>query len=217
MTRRPAPKALTRKTATRPERRTFVIYCEGQRSEPAYIRALRGQPGIARSASVKVEIAREHGSPHRIIEFAADRARDPEVDECWCVFDVESPQPHPNLQHVTDIARTSGVHLAISNPCFELWLILHHTDHTAALTTRQAVAKRAELDGRRGKHVDGDAYMARRHNAIHRAKLLEDRHRGNRPSFPADNPSSTMYNLVAALETVRVSQRPGRAGTSTHP
>jgi hypothetical protein len=40
----------------------------------------------------------------------------------WCVFDIDS---HPNVEDALQMARDNGIHLAISNPCFELWLLLH--------------------------------------------------------------------------------------------
>ena len=40
-----------------------------------------------------------------------------------------------NQSHCAEVASAgaNGIRLAISNPCFELWLILHFQDHTAWL------------------------------------------------------------------------------------
>ena len=37
-------------------------------------------------------------------------------------FDVDE---HPGISDAKQMARASGIKLAISNPCFELWLLLH--------------------------------------------------------------------------------------------
>ena len=44
--RRRAPSPLTRKIATRQPRKTLVIFCEGERTEPVYLEALKRQPEV---------------------------------------------------------------------------------------------------------------------------------------------------------------------------
>jgi hypothetical protein len=41
------------------------------------------------------------------------------------VFDVDG---HPNLPAAIEQANANGIKLAISNPCFELWALLHFRD-----------------------------------------------------------------------------------------
>jgi hypothetical protein len=50
------------------------------------------------------------------------------ADEVWCVFDVDE---HPKLAEARDQANANGIQLAVSNPCFELWLLLHFQEHRA--------------------------------------------------------------------------------------
>jgi RloB-like protein len=88
----------------------------------------------------------------------------------------------------------------VSNPCFELWLILHLQEQTGFLTTTDAERRSRLLDGRTGKRIDPDRYMPYRRTAAQRARLLADRHAGNGTSFPMDNPCSTMTDLLVAIE-----------------
>jgi hypothetical protein len=106
--------------------------------------------------------------------MAIDRKSDDEIDECWCVFDVEWPQNHPHLREAVQLAKDNGIRLAVSNPCFELWLILHFEDQTAHLNTDQAERRSRKLDGRAGKRIDADQYKPRRRNAT-----LATRHRSH--------------------------------------
>lgn len=131
---------------------------------------------------------------------AIERNRDDEVDECWCVFDVEWPKNHPDLSQAVQLANDHGIHLAISNPCFELWLILHFEDQTAFMITSVAERKSRKLDGRSGKRIEPAQYMEHRQTASQRAALLAERHARNDTSFPRDNPSSRMIDLLAAIE-----------------
>jgi hypothetical protein len=201
MARRRGAKDLRRNTATRPERRTVLIFCEGEASEPDYINAVKRLPHVLRNVAVKVEIDPEQGVPLTLVERAAARLKqDGEIDECWCVFDVEWPRHHPNLDRALQIAQTNGIRLAVSNPCFELWLILHYQDQTAFLDNRAAESLSRSLDGRANKRIDATKYMPLRRDASRRAASLVTRHLRDQTPFPEDNPSSTMHELLAAID-----------------
>jgi hypothetical protein len=185
------------------------VFCEGEGSEPDYINALKRLPEIANHASLRVEIAPRHGAPMTLVRDAMSRATDGEVDECWCIFDVEWPKHHPNLIAAKQLVRDhkEKVKLAISNPCFELWLILHYEDQTTFLDTKSAVSKSKKLDGRSGKHINGARYMNLRHEAVRRAKELARKHEGDGTIFPDDNPSSGMSEFLCALGLDKLPQQ----------
>ncbi|SCL38638.1 RloB-like protein [Micromonospora pallida] len=199
-TRRTRAKDLRRPVARRPERRTIVVFCEGEASEPDYLNALKRLPEVRDNTAISIEVDPRQGAPITLVQRAMARAEDDEVDECWCVFDVEWPQNHPRLAEAVQLATRHGIRLAISNPCFELWLILHFTDQTAFLTTTEAERRSRKLDGRPGKRIDGPRYAELRKVAARRAATLDRRHAANQTRFPADNPSSTMYELLMAIE-----------------
>ncbi len=187
-----------------------MVFCEGEASEPDYLNALKRLPGVRSNTSISIEIDPGQGVPLTLVKRATERSSDDEVDECWCVFDVEWPQNHPNLDLAIRLATDRGIHLAISNPCFELWLILHFEYQTAFVNSSDAERKSRRLDGRAGKRIDGSQYMKRRHVAAERAASLTKRHAQNQSTFPDDNPSSTMYQLLAAIEPSCVEDEPTR-------
>jgi hypothetical protein len=141
-------------------------------------------------------------------------SKDPEIDSCWCLFDVEWPRHHPNLRQAIDLAQAHGINLAISNPCFELWLVLHHTDHRAFIETDPATKMSQDLDSRSGKSIEVVDYMPLRHDAVRRARALDRHHMGNGTEFPNDNPSSGMHHFIAALEPDTPQTSEGRKGSS---
>jgi RloB-like protein len=53
-------------------------------------------------------------------------------DEYWAVFDVDHHDAK-ELSSAAKAAKQGGYELAGSNPCFELWLLLHLTDDVAGL------------------------------------------------------------------------------------
>ena len=190
---------LKRRTGTRPERRTFVILCEGTVTEPDYLEALKRLPEVREVASV--EIRGSAGVPLKLVEAAIEVKRENNaIDEVWCVFDVEAPQTHPNLNEARARARDNEIKTAVSNPCFEIWLVLHFKTRSAWLTTDEAVKLRREQDLTTGKEVANGVYMQHRKTAALRAREPSKRHTDNGTSFPDDNPSSGMFRLLEAIE-----------------
>ena len=129
-----------RKFSRRPplkvSRERALIVCEGEKTEPNYIRDFVHHLGLT-SADVRV-CGEECGSDPRSIYryamkvFEADR----DYDHVFCVFDQDG---HANF--VETCARIAGTRLANkkkiycinSNPCFEYWILLHYLFTTAPI------------------------------------------------------------------------------------
>jgi len=128
------------------------------------------------------------------------RSKDPNdlVDDVWCVFDVDE---HLFLREACEKARDNGVQLAVSNPSFELWLLLHFQPQTAYLSRDDA---RRSLQ----RHIVGydktiaslSPFEGAFDDARQRAMLLERKHEGDGTVFPHNNPSSGVWRLVDAIE-----------------
>jgi hypothetical protein len=136
--RRPTPSRC--RVAVREPRKTLLVFCEGARTEPEYLEALRRQPAVQRTAAVDIRIDLDYAGfkPLGLVRkaiVAHDRAtrEQREIDEFWCLFDVEWPENHPGLKEAARLAAENGILLAVSNPCFELWLALHFADQEAWL------------------------------------------------------------------------------------
>jgi hypothetical protein len=200
-------RSLRRRTGTRRPKKTLVVFCEGEKTEPQYLEALKKQPEIRDAAAVDLRIETGHGGavPLTLVLLAIDarsraEAEEAEIDEFWCVFDVEWPRNHPGLSDAVRQARENDIRLAITNPCFELWLILHFNDHRAWLDNDDARRLRRRLDGSPGKSLEAVKYMPLVAAAARRAADLEARHQKNATVFPHDNPSSGMHRLIASIQ-----------------
>lgn len=95
-------KPLKRKVATRKPKKTLLIYCEGQRTEPEYLEALKRESLVRDVAAVDLRVETGHGGsvPLTLVALALqaqEKAGDKEgeIDEFWCVFDVEWPRTIP--------------------------------------------------------------------------------------------------------------------------
>ncbi|MEV4381204.1 RloB family protein [Streptosporangium sp. NPDC049644] len=199
-------KPLKRKQGSLPERKRFLIYCEGEVTERIYFASLKRRLRIP-----GVQFGPTHGEPLGLIKSAIDhQARAPKsamdqfmaYDEVWCVVDVEAPVPHPTLDRALVLANRNDIKCAISNPCFELWLMLHVKDQRGYLTTDQACDS-LEAHGtccytRSGKSFDPDALMDGYEVARKRAQQLTEAHNAE-TQWANRNPFASVWELVDRL------------------
>jgi hypothetical protein len=126
------PKSLRRRVAQLHPRKTLLVFCEGARTEPEYLDALRRLPEVRNAAAVDIRIDRNSAGfkPLGLVR-AAIAAREKaireegEVDEFWCLFDVEWPHTHPGLREA--VARSharNGTRLPDNNPSSGMHLLI---------------------------------------------------------------------------------------------
>ena len=174
-------------------------------TEPLYLKAFAALQEVRRTATLDV---RGMGyEPRKLVEEARNVKRsEPRqsagATEYWCVFDVEAPTQHARLHEAVQMARDNSIGVAISNPCFELWLVLHYTDHESWINNDDCRSLRRQHDGSQGKSLDGAAYMPWRREAFTRAKRLAMLHASAGRELPDDNPSSGLYRLLEAIEPI---------------
>lgn len=215
--RRSVPSLQRRRPLREPKRR-FILYCEGRNTEPAYFQAIQR---TCSSALISVEPHGGVGVPMTIAKAAVADAKSQGLaprsrrrkhsferqDQVWAVFDRDE---HPEFQRAVLLCERSGVHLARSNPCFELWLILHDQDYNRP-NRRQSVqahlkALRPEYDPKRAKTPDCDELVRRVQDAERRAAAqLRDR---ELDGDPHGNPSTTVGTLTLAIRDADTRARP---------
>ena len=119
----------TRKSKFR-DAKSIVIATEGEFTEPVYFEAMALDDRF-RHPRVKVRVLPTisgFSSPKHVIKRLNKISREynlAEGDELWLVIDKDRIEDRM-LSEVAQQARQSGYHLADSNPCIELWLLLHH-------------------------------------------------------------------------------------------
>ena len=186
--------------AARGALRIIRVLAEGGVTEPDYMRSWN-----RRDSGVRLDIDKDSAGcvPKTLVERARKQKesqprKDPDFDEIWCVFDVDV---HPDLNSAIAEARDAGIRTAVSNPCFELWLVLHEEDQTAHVH-RDTIQRRAEELGlvvdksipesARPRLLDGYD------NAKERAQALDSKHKGDGRK-PGANPSSGVWRLVDSI------------------
>ena len=150
--RRRGERPLRRRAPQIDERARFVILCEGELTEPLYLKAFASLQEIRSVATLDI---RGMGcEPRKLVEEAraakrSERRQSTGSTKYWCVFDVEAPTQHARLNEAVQMARDNGISVAISNPCFELWLVLHYTDHESWIDNDDCGSLRRRQDGSR--------------------------------------------------------------------
>ena len=122
--------------------RLIVIAAEGERTEKIYFEALRA---FARNSRVHIKILeRDEENKHnsapeyvmgQLTEYKNENALDPD-DELWLVIDRDNWKQAALRVVAQKCAQDEAMHLALSNPCFELWLMLHLVD-VASLSDKE--------------------------------------------------------------------------------
>lgn len=205
MRKRLAPaRPLKRPYRPREPKKRFLIFCEGEVTEKSYFLDLRA---LLRSPLIEVEIAPEHGrDPKGLVELAKERREQARqqakrqadenllYDEVWCVFDVDD---HKRLHDALQQAKACGISVAVSNPCFELWILLHFTDRWAYIERRDLRSSiRSHMPGYE-KRAEFARLQDKGHSAIRRSKEMEQRAAGIGNLF--DNPTTGVWRLVCRL------------------
>lgn len=122
--------SLNRKKAKRSPYDMVLIVCEGEKTEPNYLRALIDDLQL-NTANIMIAKNTAGSSPHTVVDFALKEYKNnKEYDRVYCVFDKDR---HTSYDRAIDKIRRARLgkshHLlaTTSVPCFEFWLLLHFT------------------------------------------------------------------------------------------
>lgn len=177
--------------------RKILIVTEGLKTEPQYF---EGLSKLLNARAVQVISVRPVGlgkDPLSVVrEAVARRAReqrggDP-YDETWCAVDVDS---HQSLEAACNLARQEGISLAISSPCFEIWLLWHYANHAAWISGSEALELLKSRHGFAGKNLPANFPFPQYEAAALRAAACPPNPVAHRPP----NPHSSVALLVGVL------------------
>lgn len=180
----------------------FILSLEDEKSARMYFAEIARQ----RREKISVIFARHLGTdPGNVVEAAVRAAADTEYDEVWCVFDTEGPHHaarRPQALNALDRARQLKYDCAVSNPCWEFWLLLHFENSERSYPNCAAVLR--DL----GEHVkdydkgvpcfaDLEGGIS---EAIQRARRMYQTRCERLERGPVDcNPCTQVYRLVERL------------------
>ncbi len=123
---------------------SFLIICEGKKTEPNYFQSFR-------IPTLSVELFEVIGLGDNTLSLV-ERAK--EYIECnrysyiWCVFDRDS-FPSGQFNAAITSAYNNGMHVAYSNEAFELWYLLHFHFYNTGMTRKSYKSSLTKLLGHR--------------------------------------------------------------------
>lgn len=199
----PNSSSLKRRAPTREPRARILIVCEGRKTEPTYFRVLCKHRSLS-AAEVSV-CGEECGShPTFVVECARKRKKQAvenkePYDRVWCVFDRDD---HAKIHEALTRAKHLGINVAFSNPCFELWFLLHFDYSSGHVGRRQAQSRLKQYinDYRKSMPVY-EMLLPGQQTATDHAHRLRSYHDGV-PNPPGYNPSTTVDQLVTELNAL---------------
>jgi hypothetical protein len=196
---------LSRKTETKLPYTRFVVFSEGKNTEPEYLKSL--SKSLSR-VLVKLQIYGGEGTPNTLAETAisyirgTSRRRDlssyEKNDQVWIMFDRDE---HPKVKETIDNFQRAGLKVAYSNPCFEIWLVLHFEDFDRPYDRHkmqshlEKICPSYSVDN--GKKPDCSLFIAKVGDAETRARAMSSRRIKEDAEFGP--PYTDVYKLTDAM------------------
>ncbi len=194
-----------------------LIVTEGAKTEPGYFNHFR-----IRQKNIDVRVVGSRTSAgetdyNSLIRKAKEYRDKSDLssengDTIWIVADGDVNYNNPNpiekkdiaLTHARKLAKQKGMEMIISNPCFELWYLLHFRYTTGFLKDYEAVRKLLVEHIPNYEKAD-DVFLTLENNlgeAGQRARKLEEYHLRNGRVLPLGitaNPFTEVHHLIETL------------------
>lgn len=191
---------LSRRQGVREIKQSFLIVCEGEKTEPDYFKAFRMTAATVKAVGQAMNTMTLVSKAISIRE--ADQKRKKVYDQCWVVFDKDD-FPAKDFNQAIQFAEKNGFRVAYSNQAFEYWFLMHYNLYTGAIHRNQYKDMLTKLTGIPYSKSEGygavmyNLLLSRQQQAINNAEtVLAEISHGN----PAEEESSTtVQRLVIEL------------------
>lgn len=192
-----------RKENLRRELKLFLIICEGEKTERTYFKEFR-----RRNNGVRIEVPNcSYKDPLNLTKFAKKMKSAYDIDlkrgdRICCVLDVDNNK-NDVIKKTKRDADGNNIDMILSNPCFELWYILHFEYSTAHMSANQVLQKlkRKYITDYQKNQSYFNQLKPHLSKAIENAQKLNNFHEKNlTPLFSTgSNPSTQVFNLVRQI------------------
>jgi len=194
------------------------IYCEGEKTEPNYFKGYIAQ-NVLPNPRLRVEVIKtKKNVPGQLVDQAVSDKKKFPLSIFWVVYDRESEQDCPaDKVHkpAYDKAQKNDISVAISNVCFEVWLLLHfqetakpynnYDDLRNNSVLRTECKKRGLIDYDKG---DKAIFNVLKENEIKQARIRAERMNQQtkanaEPSWTKPyqwNPYTNVHQLLDAID-----------------
>lgn len=176
----------------RTPREMFIVFCEGE-TERNYIELLKRHYRLP--ITIKTKISGAHINDRFVNQCVREViSSDIKSYEVYFIYDADVPAV---VEKITNLKEGKAI---LSNPCIELWFILHAKPHLKSTVSEEMVRKLRE---------SADCWKNYKKGILSKEQekmLIENRDtassRASSLSFPY-NPSSNFHQFLDALEKAR--------------
>ena len=162
----------------------FFVFCEGE-TEIAYVKFLRS----LYRAPIQVIVKKGKSNiSEDYIERSKNEYVRTEQDKVFLMYDLDVDEMLEQLQKIPN------AELIVSNPCVELWFLLHYQDQKSEISSDKCIKKLQKVSKEYKKGTlsedEKEVFAQNKELAIERAKIMTEYR----------NPSSTVYILLEMLK-----------------
>ena len=188
---------LARVTGVRSYRRVFIIATEGSRTEPLYFKMFNSSET---TVTVQCVTGGTASSPEAVLERMKQYLENNKLQrnyEAWVVVDKDAwSKESLDALHAWAASNAHNYGLAVSNPKFEYWLLLHFEDGNNVANGNVCLIR---LKKYLPNYEKGNLETAKlRPNIMTAAERAKRRDRPPSPKWP-NGTGTTVYRLVEKL------------------
>jgi hypothetical protein len=191
-------RSFARARRERVRKQLVLIATEGERTEPLYFNGLRSLAATDTQVIHILGSRSSSSSPKAVLKRLREESKKKgatEEDICWMVVDRNSWLDE-QLEEATRECRKSGYGIALSNPCFELWLVLHLQEEKTPLTCGLCAS---ELERQLGAYQKNDYAVEELLPGLQEAVARAQRIDTDRGASVPGPPVTRVYRLVELL------------------
>ncbi len=196
----------------------FHIFCEGE-TEEAYLHGYINKfySGNRRLKVIQIEETDKTNGKGLVEDAIKSQKNCPEGDVFWVVCDREDEKDYPDERHkiAYDKAKPKNISIAISNVCFEVWVLLHfqatvrpysnYDDLIKNSSLRDLCKKRGLVDYKKGNKQLFDIFKGKELDDVKtRAERMNQNTQENADSkwtMPYQwNPYTNVHELLDAID-----------------
>ena len=174
----------------------FVVICEGERREPEYFSFFDRL-----SSRIKVKIIpckKGRSAPNHLLSNAQEAYSENALtnnDQLWIVLDKDR-WSRKSIESILQTSRSKPTwNIAISNPCFEVWLYFHFTKTIPEMTDHSGCRAWKEIIPR----INPGGFDCSRHPVLIETATINARTNYSANGYLPDSGSTQVYELAAKI------------------
>jgi len=190
--------------------RTILIVTEGP-TEETYFKGLAD-----RNINIKIVTkSRTRTKPHQIVDYCKIKMKEYDIDlkegdVAFAVFDVDN-NTDEDLSHAIRIAEKSKIRAIISNPCFEIWFLMHFRDCQIPLIDYDRIVEELNHHGlsyQKNKDYRTILSPLKETDMRNSKRIAEESNLKTCKDFFNTSYSTNVYEILDCIENIRNSNEP---------